>query len=377
MVRFGPWKYCWDPLDPLTEARELYDLTADPWLQDLRGRIARELRAAGREPTRATEIYSVLLNQTLLQELTRRREAIDLVLERQSLWSIAGLQFAQREGRPFFLEVNAPLADQQQQYRELDMVETAVAIERLLFANATRILATSPALQGYAQSRGASRRNIRVIPCGVGSDWFAAPGRAGTRHANEFVIGFVGSLKPWHGVEILLDAFLQLTYRSARYRLLVVGDGPLLPQVESFCRRHHLTQVVTLAGSVPHEHVPKYLAQIDVGLAPYPPMPLFYFSPLKLWEYAAAGVPIVASSSGDLPELFPHRTAALLHPPGNIRKIVKHVELLRHTPGLGQRLARHARRVAKLHTWDRLAARFETLAMQALAARACGPRPNG
>jgi glycosyltransferase involved in cell wall biosynthesis len=208
---------------------------------------------------------------------------------------------------------------------------------------------------------------MRVIPCGVARSLFPASGRLGARGADEFVLGFVGSLKPWHGIDILLEAFLQLSYISSNYRLLLVGDGPLRPEVESFCRSHNISPLVTIAGSVDAARVPEYLARIDVGLAPYPPLPSFYFSPLKIWEYAAAGVPIVASASGDLPRLFPHRVAALLHPPGSVGKIVKHVERLRGDRDLGCRLARRARQVAKLHTWDRLAARFETLAKRALA----------
>ena len=345
------------------------DLSSDPLLHDLRGRIARQLRTNGHESTRAAEIYSLMLNQTLLQELTKLRPQIDVVYERHSLWSFAGLQFARREGVPYFLEVNAPLTDQQQAYRDLDLRETAQGIEQLVFPAADRVILTSPALSTYARARGASQRRMRVIPCGVSRGFFPESGRAGTRDEREFVLGFVGSLKPWHGVGILLEAFQLLSQLSPSYRLLLVGDGPLLPYVKDFCRRHRLSPLVTLAGSVDHDRVPEYLARIDVGAAPYPALPSFYFSPLKIWEYAAGGVPIVASASGDLPRLFPHKSAALLHPPGSVRKIVKHVERLRQDRDLARRLARRARRIARLHTWDRLAGRFESLAAHVLAAR--------
>jgi glycosyltransferase involved in cell wall biosynthesis len=346
----------------------MIDLTADPMLQQLRQGVANELEAVGRASTRASETYGLLLNQTLLQELTCLRGRIDVVYERLSLWSFAGLQFARREGLPFFLEINVPLVAQQREYRDLDMLETARAIEGLMLSKADRVIATSSALRDYARARGAA--HVRIIPCGVSPQMFPESGRLGCGDNTEFVIGFVGSLKPWHGVDILLDAFAQLSALSPQYRLLVVGDGPLMPDVQAFCRRHALSDRVTLVGSVDHTEVPSFLAQMDVGVAPYPPLPAFYFSPLKVWEYAAAGVPIVASASGDLPQLFAHRFAALLHPPGNLRKIVKHVEKLRHDRGLGQRLARRARRVAQRHTWDRLARRFESLANHVIAANA-------
>ncbi len=342
------------------------DLAGDPILQDLRIRTAEELRSSGQEAVRASETYALLLNQTLLQQLTDLRGAIDVVYERQSLWSFAGLQFARQEGLPFLLEVNAPLAAQQQEYRTLDMVETARAVESLLFAKADRVLVTCSGLRDYARTRGAA--HVRIIPCGVSDDLFIDRERRAKPEA--FVLGFVGSLKPWHGVELLLRAFARLCERSPVYRLLVVGDGPLRTEVEEFCQRRQLEERVTMAGAVEHTDIPAYLATMDVGLAPYPPLPSFYFSPLKVWEYAAAGVPIVASASGDLPRLFPHRSAALLHPPGSVKKIVEHVESLRHNPELGSRLARRARQVARRHTWNRLALRIESLATHLLQTRA-------
>jgi glycosyltransferase involved in cell wall biosynthesis len=337
-------------------------VTADPVLQDLQRRLAKELRAVERSPARAAETLALLLNQPLLEALTRRRGRFDVVYERYSLWSVAGLQFARRAGIPYVVELNAPLAAQQEEYRVLDMAETARAIEQQVLLGADRVLVTCEALRGYAHARGVSRRKIRILPCGVSRDLLAVPRRAPRAPSDEFVVGFVGTLKPWHGIDVLLETFLRLRAISPQYRLLMVGDGPLAAEARSFCAAHGLDAAVTFVGSVPHADVPRYLARMDAGVAPYPPLPSFYFSPLKLWEYAAAGVPIVASASGELPRLFPHRHAALLHEPGHVGKIVKHIERLRQDPDLGRRLARRARTVAKRHSWDRLAARFLSFA---------------
>jgi len=87
-------------------------------------------------------------------------------------------------------------------------------------------------------------------------------------------------------------------------------------------------------------------------------LPDFYFSPLKIYEYMAARVPIVASAIGQIAEILTHRQTALLHPPGNIGKMVEHIERLRAHPGLRAKLARQARQLmVKRFTWDRNAAR--------------------
>ncbi len=340
----------------------LVPLADDPVLNEVRLRVGKQYREAPGDPTpRASEVFSLLLNQSTALALESCGEDFDVVYERHSLWSVAGLQFARARSIPLFVEVNAPLSEQQQLYRQLELVDVAAAIEQILFGSADRILVTAEALEDYVHQRGASRRAVRVLPCGVSDRMFADLDDRRRVDPERFVIGFLGSLKPWHGIDVLLESFAQLREKSEAYHLLIVGDGPLRRYVELIRSSRGLGSSVEIAGAVPHERVHEYLAQMDVGMAPYPQLDSFYFSPLKVWEYAAAGVPIVASESGEIPQLLPHKHAALLHTPGSVKKIVRHVERLRNEPQLGPRLARRARRVAKERTWDRLAARFEDL----------------
>lgn len=345
------------------------DLQSGPLTAELRSRIAKAAHADEGGARAAHESYSLLLNSSLAAALETMSPAPDIIYERHSLWSIAGLAAARRHGIPYVLEVNAPLVEQQRQYRELGLAATAEAVEGLLFEHADRVLVTSAALVEYARGRGASRRAVRVLPCGVSAQMLAEPDRDDRTGANQrerFVVGFVGSLKPWHGIDVLLRAFRKLHRLHMSYRLLVVGDGPLREEMERYLRVNGLDVYADIVGSVDPSEVPKYLARMDVGVAPYPSLPSFYFSPLKIWEYAAAGVPIAASESGDLPRLFPHKVAALLHPPGSASKLAAHIELLRTDPQVAARLTRRARQVARAHTWDRLAARLDKIAADLL-----------
>lgn len=341
------------------------DPLVDPNADELRSLIQRAARHAGDESHAPREAWSLLLNQTVAVALESMDPPPDVVYERQSLWGTAGLDFARRRGIPHLLEVNAPLVDQQREYRELDLSTAAVAIEEWLLGRSTRVLVTSPALTDYVRSHGGSRARVRVVPCGVPASLLGA--ERAPRDPSRFTIGFVGSLKPWHGVDVLLRAFRKLHAKDRCYRLLIVGDGPLREESERYLRMHGLDAFSEMTGSVPPEEVPAWLARMDAGVAPYPELPSFYFSPLKIWEYAGAGVPILASATGDLPQRFPHREAALLHPPGSAGKLAAHVEMLREDPTLGLRLARHARRIARLHTWERIAARIERIAADAIA----------
>lgn len=339
------------------------DLQADRTLAELRSRIQHGARVLGDASRAPQEAQALLLNQAVAAALSAINPPPEVIYERQSLWSVAGLLHARHHGIPHLLEVNAPLVEQQSHYRELELVPVAGAIEDVLLSGSNRVLVTSPELVPYARSHGASRRNIQVVPCGVAASAFRAPMRK--PDASRFVVGFVGSLKPWHGIDVLLRAFRKLHAADFAYRLLVVGDGPMRDEVEHYLRVNGLDPFSELTGNVAPGDVPAQLARMDVGVAPYAPLPSFYFSPLKLWEYAAAGVPIASSTIGELPRLFPHREAALLHPPGSAGKLAAHIIQLREDGSLGPRLARRARQIARRHTWDRIAARVEGIAAAA------------
>ena len=104
---------------------ESVDIDTDDLLPTLRRLTARIDGGGGAAAIQASEVHGLLLNEYLLQHLERlhARWPIELVYERYSLWSHAGLRFARRHRIPFLLEVNAPLAAQQEAYRRLFLVQ--------------------------------------------------------------------------------------------------------------------------------------------------------------------------------------------------------------------------------------------------------------
>ncbi len=341
-------------------AARVIDVSPERFSRTLRHRIQRAAPGQLGE-TIGRETAGLLLNHRVHECLRRLhlRWHIDAIYERYSLWGFAGLAFAREHGIPFVLEVNAPLRIEQARFRTLHNAVLAEALEGQLFQLADRVVVPSAELREYVIEQGARSGRIRLVPNAADPTFFRRPpanGRLAGKDA--FVVGFLGSLKPWHGMGDLLVAFSRLHRRDPAYRLLIVGDGPERRAIETTCRRERVAGAVRITGNVSYAEVPGLLWQMDVGLAPYPSLPDFYFSPLKMYEYMAARVPIVASAIGQISEILTHRQTALLHPPGNIGKMVEHIERLRAHPGLRARLARQARRLmVKRFTWDRNAAR--------------------
>lgn len=226
----------------------------------------------------------------------------DAVYERYALFGTAGLTLARELGVPFALEVNAPLSDEQAAYRRLERPGEARELERRVLQAADRVIAVSPEVARWAAERGATR--IMVVANGVDVDRFErAAGerervRAELRLNGEPAAGFLGTLKPWHDTRALVRAAALLRRSGRRVRLVVIGDGPEREALETLASETGVE--ATFTGAVPHERVPELLSALDVAVAPYRDEPGFYFSPLKLFEYLAAGRPVVAADVGDL-----------------------------------------------------------------------------
>jgi len=320
----------------------------------------------GHENARAKIGRSLGISSAILNCLLRSyaQEKFDLIYERYSLWSATGVRASQELRIPCLVEVNAPLREEEQRYRDLALAADAEAIEAEVFAGADLLLAVSKEVKAYAVGRGADPDRTLVIPNGVDPERFhpAVTPECPEGTAGKFVLGFVGSFKAWHGIEVLLEAFRRLLARSPAYHLLLVGDGPLRGWIEGYVQGARLGGTITLTGWVPHDRLPGLIQRMDVAVAPYPLLDDFYFSPLKLFEYLAVGKPVVASRIGQIHEVIEDGTTGLLVRPGAIEELVESIERLRHDPRLRRTLGVAASREVRRYSWEHNARRVTALA---------------
>lgn len=304
-----------------------------------------------------------LVEEALVAE--HERTPFDFIYERYSLWSAAGVRAAAKLGVPCFMEVNAPLLLEQEKYRDLIQAEQAASLEAEVFANAHAIAAVSEKVKEYAIAKGAIAEHCHVVPNGVDTRRFHPDVEPASLDipAGAFVIGFVGSLKAWHGLEPLLDGFRELPHEHD-YHLLIVGEGPLRTWVEGYVRGARLDGRVTVAGWVEYEDIPRYVRRFDVAAAPYHAIDDFYFSPLKLFEYLAVGRPVVASAIGQMCDVIEHGRTGLLVRPDDPSDFAAKVAQLRGDPELCRQISQAAAVEGARRTWTHNAQKMVELANQ-------------
>jgi glycosyltransferase involved in cell wall biosynthesis len=270
--------------------------------------------------------------------------APDVIYERYNLNLLAGIWLARLTRTPLLLEVNAPLAEERARFGGLGLGWLAREIEASIWERADRVLPVSDVLGTYCAKSGVERARIAVIPnaidpaCYDGIDSEIAKRALGL--SGKIVLGFSGFMREWHGLDSVVEALAQPDLPESVHFLLL-GDGPARAAMEQRAAELGIVDRLTFAGIVPRNELGRHVAAFDIALQP---KAVAYASPLKLFDYMAAGKAIVAPDQPNIRELVSHEKSALLFDPQQKTAMLEAILLLVRDPGLRRRVGVGARR---------------------------------
>jgi glycosyltransferase involved in cell wall biosynthesis len=238
----------------------------------------------------------------------------DAIYERYNLYLLAGSILKKRLGIPLLLEINSPLVFERSQHSGgLALPWLARWAEGKVWNTADFVLPVTHVLASYVKAYGVPDERITVIPNGINKIHFShapepelAKARLGLQ--NKLVLGFTGFVRDWHGVDRIV-AWMATADAPANTHLLIVGDGPVRPDLEAQAESLGLGDRVTFTGVVHRDAVPAYVAAFDIALQP---AVTSYASPLKLMEYLIMGKAIVAPRTANLLEILTDRQNAVM-----------------------------------------------------------------
>ena len=275
------------------------------------------------------------------------------VWQRHELFQRAGLRLASHLGVPSVLFVPATVVWEAEHWgikrpgweRWLEAHGEAPALRA-----ADVVACGTPEVAEQARRLGVSEARLLITSTGVDLEVFdqwsdpeRLRGQLGLR--DRFVVGWSGSFRRFHALEQAVEAVAHLDGAT----LLLVGDGPERARIEQLARNRQVPIVCT--GTVPQSELPAYLRAMDAALVLAPEGVPFHYSPLKLAEYLAAAVPVVAPAVGQLSGRLTDGVDALLVPPHDTPALVAALQRLQRDADERARIGRAGHQVASA-TWS-------------------------
>ena len=297
----------------------------------------------------------------------------DIVYERNGLYKIGIAMACKRLGLPYVLFLDA---DEIMEHDYMGKPITGILrwraksmIRYNLSAANCVICVSEPAKLNLINNWHVPAEKIAVFPNGVDVQRFRpypetrAEIRASLGVGADPLIVFVGSFYGWHDVATLLEAFAQVLVTYPWARLALVGDGEQRQAMQQRAFDLGIGHAVQFTGSVPHAEIPRLVSAADIAVAPYPSMKnALWLSPMKLFEYMAAGLAVIASAVGQLEEVIKDGTNGLLVPPGDAAAMAIAIQRLIGDAPLRARLGQQAREdTEQKYSWKQYISRLERL----------------
>ena len=285
----------------------------------------------------------------------------DLIYERNNYLQDSGVSLALKHGIRHYLEVNAPYVEERVMLQGNSFfLDRAHRVESWKLSLTDKIVVVSSALKEYFISRyGIEDEKILITPNAINKEDIIITPEAKEEIVEKYglrssrIIGFVGSIFEYHGVDLLMECFAALKDQYPNWKLFIVGGGLILNELRKMAVDIGCGDSIIFTGKVPYEQVYNYIDLMDITVLANSN---WYGSPVKIFEYGAIGKPILAPNYVPIKDVMIDNEDGLLVNPKNKSEIIHDLKRLINEEGLRERVGKSFQtKILKKHTWLEMA----------------------
>lgn len=284
---------------------------------------------------------------------------VALVWEQHDFFPGIGYKLAKKHNAPFIIYVHAPQVWEASKWgvkrpiwgKLLEKIETRSLKRADIVACVSRQVADKLKVMGIPENK------ILVSPMAVDAHLFS---KSNSQHIikdynlkDKFIIGWTGSFRSFHGLDILLEIFQKVSKSISDARLLLVGDGFEMENTMKLANDLGIKEAVIFTGRKSFTEIPDYVDVFDLAIVSARRASDFHYSPLKLREYLGAGKATLAPNAGEIPKMFQDDIHLKLYNVGDIEGTAqKIIELYKDQEKRNLIAFRGKEYILKNGTWD-------------------------
>lgn len=311
------------------------------------------------------DFASIFLTHLLETRRQIREFRPDVIVGLGILNAFTGIWLARRAGIPFIYYL---IDELHKLTPQLLLRGLSKVVEQANLRRASLVLSINEALRDYTVEMGAPPERSRALAAGIDLEryLFADGSEVRQRYGfaeTDLVLLFVGWLYPFSGLKEVAEELLRMPHSSPTVRLMAVGRGDLWEELKRLAEDRKADGRLILVGWQPYSELPRYLAASDICLLPaYKNDIMRNIVPIKMYEYMAAGKPVIATRLHGLVREFPegHGVVYIDDP----REVIPKALELDHSGSVVQ-LGGKAREFVSGSDWKTVADQFEGLLLSA------------
>jgi PEP-CTERM/exosortase A-associated glycosyltransferase len=312
------------------------------------------------------EISELIRLKKRIREIVDREEIDIIHAHSPSLWGLAALWVGKGLHKKVVYEIRAFWEDaavDAGKFRENGLLYKIYrGLETILARKVDKVVVISKGLENDLVARNIPRAKIVLVPNGIDTKAFIPMLKCDkiTKKydlRDKIVLGFVGSMFNFEGLELLVEAVSRLQGKSDNLRVILVGEGQKYSYIKRIVERKGLKHVILLVGKVPHQEIKDFYSVIDILVYPRISKRLTELvTPLKPLEAMAMGKTVLISDVGGLKELLPDQNCGVLFKAGSVADLSEKLHTLISSPEKTSSIGESARQaIVHQREWGTLA----------------------